>query len=58
MGRLGSIMLFSCPGAWSLRCVNELSFFSPRYAGGRFWRLPCAQERKSVRPVFPHLSLH
>lgn len=58
MGRLGSITLFSCPGVWPLRCVNELSSFSPRYARGRFWRLLCAQERKSTGPVFPDLSLH
>lgn len=58
MGRLGSRMLFSCPGAWPLQYVSELRFFSPRYARGRFWRLLCAQERKSAGPVFPHLSLH
>lgn len=51
-GRLGSIMLFSCPGAWPLRCVNELGFFSPRYARGGFWRPPCARNARAPGQCF------
>lgn len=55
MGRVGSITLFSCLGAWFLRCVSEFSFFSFRYVRGRFWRFSYVQEGKNVGLAFLYL---